>query len=182
MDVHIIGEIKGTSGITLPNLSCHFKVLVDTTNDGWIRKEGEDDNYTQICAEELITWSHPLDLSFSTTSVEAWPLVYLEVWTQNELKRNDIVGYGICPVPSVPGEYEDLDAVIWRPYGSPCERLRATFLGGWPQLLDPEAVLLGATAAGSVDFKTETMGRVHLSLHVMVHGDIGNQGIILARE
>jgi B9 domain-containing protein 2 len=90
-------------------------VVADPAHDSrWTRNEGNDENYTQICSNKPVVWNHPLDLSFSTTSVSTWPHIFIEIWSQDEYGRNDIAGYGHLQVPSAPGYYEDIDAVIWR--------------------------------------------------------------------
>jgi len=75
--------------------------------------------------------------------------------------------------------------IFWlaRPLGTPLERLRAIFLGGYPQLLDAETTVCGN---GRVDrfragFSTETMGKVLFDLHVAVTGDVQGKGVVLFR-
>lgn len=85
-----------------------------SSNSRWSKKEGVQENYTHICSNSPVVWNHPIELSFSTTSVAQWPFIFFEVWSQDEHGRNDIAGYGQCQVPSAPGYYEDLDIVIWR--------------------------------------------------------------------
>mmetsp|Transcript_3504 Transcript_3504/g.4372 ORF Transcript_3504/g.4372 Transcript_3504/m.4372 type:complete len:188 (-) Transcript_3504:119-682(-) len=182
MNVHLIGEINGVTGINMPNLSCFIKLVSDQSNNShWIKNEGDSESFTQICSNRPIVWNHPIDLSFSTTSVVHWPCLYFEVWSQDEYGRNDIAGYGQCQVPAAPGYYDKIDAVIWRPLGTFLERLRAKFLGGYPQLVNPEEFVLNASRQRE-DFYTETMGSVVLSLNVVVQGAVGDKGVILKRD
>lgn len=128
-----------------------------------------------------VVWNHPIDVSFTTTSVETWPHAYFEIWSQDELGRNALAGYAQLALPSTPGRHDNLEAVVWRPRGSWVDWLRAAFLGGGPQLADPEETLLhdarrfGQTGA----FRTDTMGVLTLSLTVAVAGDIASKGVRL---
>lgn len=108
-------------------------------------------------------WNHPIDVHFTTATVDSWPQLYLEVWSQDSYGRNDIVGYASCHVPSMPGTHR-LECLSWRPYGTFMDRLRGMFLGGFPQLVSPqESVLKGDRLA----LKTETMGTIMVSISVV---------------
>jgi B9 domain-containing protein 2 len=128
-----------------------------------------------------VVWNHPLDLSFATTSVEAWPHAYFEVWSQDEHGRNALAGYAQLALPSAPGTHANLEAVVWRPRGTWLDRLRAAFLGGGPQLADPEAtVLRDARRFGQAGaFRTDTVGVLTLTVTVAVAGNLAAKGVRL---
>ena len=116
MNVHFIGELKGANHLQCPNLSCHYKIVLDThaKKPGcWLKMEGVEDGWTQICAPEPVVWNHPIDLHYTTSSVETWPTVYLELWTQDENGRNDVAGYGQAQLPASPGEHR-VEVVVCR--------------------------------------------------------------------
>ncbi|NWX53258.1 B9D2 protein, partial [Steatornis caripensis] len=83
------------------------------------------------------------------------------------------LGYGFCHVPSAPGCHA-LDCVTWRPRGTGWERLCQRFVGGGPQLLDPEALATGADERFRL--RTETSGTVHLQLGVILR-HFGRYGV-----
>ena len=181
MNVHVIGELKGAIDLESPNLSCHYKFIVEAgaKKPGcWLKLDGKDDDWTQLCANLPAVWNHPIDVHYATTSVETWPFVYLEVWTQDEYGRNDIAGYAQVQLPSSPGEHE-LDAVVWRPRGTWFEELRAFFLGGRPTLLSPVSAMVDARRFHA-DFRTETVGSVRLMVNVITT-ECNSKGIVLKR-
>jgi B9 domain-containing protein 2 len=181
MNVHFIGELKGANHLQCPNLSCHYKIVLDThaKKPGcWLKMEGVEDGWTQICAPEPVVWNHPIDLHYTTSSVETWPTVYLELWTQDENGRNDVAGYGQAQLPASPGEHR-VEVVVWRPRGTFLEGLRAFFLGGHPQLVSPISAIVDNNRFHP-DFRTETMGTVDLHLTV-VTTESESKGILLRR-
>ena len=139
---------------------------------------GIEEDWTQLCASDPAVWNHPIDLHYATSSVETWPMLYLELWTQDEHGRNDIAGYSQLQLPASPGQHE-LDAVVWRPRGTFLEELRAFFLGGRPQLVSPISAIVD-TSRFHPDFRTETIGLVHVGINVITT-EYQNKGVTLRR-
>lgn len=92
-------------------------------------------------------WCHPLEVHYSTSSIQGWPQVSLQVWRQDKYGRAQVgasaaavythaalltaplllsVGYGCTRMPVVPGMHE-LEVVTWAPEGSWMERVA----GAW---------------------------------------------------
>eukprot|EP00075_Anas_platyrhynchos_P015189 XP_027304442.1 B9 domain-containing protein 2-like [Anas platyrhynchos] len=92
-----------------------------------------------------------------------WPKLHLEVWHQDSLGRSELLGYGFCHVPSTPGCHS-LTCVTWRPRGTWGERLRRFWLGGGPQLLNPDP----AYAPDRFRLRTEAAGTVRMELGVIL--------------
>uniref|UniRef100_A0A7S2C8P0 B9 domain-containing protein 2 n=1 Tax=Florenciella parvula TaxID=236787 RepID=A0A7S2C8P0_9STRA len=174
MEVHLVGELNKAVDIDLPNLHCHWKMLTEDKTEKhdaqhWVLISGADEGFTQISAaaasqnQASAVWNHPLDMYYASSSVKKWPHMYIEIWSQDSYGRNDIAGYGVVLVPATPGTHE-LECVIWRPYGTFMERLSASFLGGWPQLTNPEKTVLDESR---YPLMTETVGAVHITLSVV---------------
>lgn len=70
--------------------------------------EGEQQGQTQTDLSSLDRsyFCHPIDLHFSTRTIQNWPKIHLEVWHQDEYNRQEIYGYGTVIIPSSPGEHE----------------------------------------------------------------------------
>lgn len=177
MELHLLGEISKAEGFNEHSIYCRWKILTDEPENqrDWTMFEGMSEGLTQRCCPQTISgsavWNHPIDVHYVTQSVNTWPKMYLEVWYQDFLGRSDVAGYGLCLIPSVPGEHK-LDCAIWRPYGTFCERLSAVFLGGNTRLSSPEKSMM---THDRYPLRTLSVGRVHLSFSVIITkgADIG---------
>ncbi len=114
-------------------------------------------------------WEHPIDALLSTTALSGWPQLQVTVWQQDELLRNEIVGYGCALVPTAPGQHR-LEIATWRPEGSWLQELRASFLGGGlPQLMDAR-VIASPAEAPRAGLCTTTAATVDVELQVLARG------------
>ena len=121
-------------------------------------------------------WEHPIDVLLSTTALSGWPQLQVTVWQQDELMRNEIVGYGSVLVPVAPGQHR-LEVATWRPEGTWAQELRASFLGGGlPQLVDARCVCSPAEAP-RLGLCTTTAATVDVDLQVLARGF---DGVVLA--
>jgi B9 domain-containing protein 2 len=123
-----------------------------------------------------VVWEHPLDLFLSTTSLTGWPQLQVAVWQQDELQRNEIVGYGSALVPVAPGQHR-LEIATWRPEGTALQELRASYLGGGlPQLMDTRCVTNPAEASRT-GLATTTTATVEVEIQVLARGF---EGVVLS--
>jgi B9 domain-containing protein 2 len=67
-------------------------------------------------------------------------------------------------VPTSPGVH-DIDCPTWRPVGTTREQISQSFLGGGPQLKNPDLIYSGADR---YHLRTQTMGMIHLQLGVIM--------------
>ena len=77
--------------------------------------------------------------------------------------RNELYGYGFCHVPTSPGFHEVI-CPTWRPVGTLREQFQQAFIGGGPQLRNPDLIYSGAER---YHLKTEAMGKVHFHIGVI---------------
>ena len=117
-------------------------------------------------AGDTAVWAHPIDVHFSTTSLQGWPRVLVEVWSEDTFGRHVLAGYGAAFVPCAPGEHS-VEVVTLRPVGSTSAQLKAWFLGTTAQLEHPSLALVDADR---VDLSTETAGVVHMQVNVVLRG------------
>lgn len=93
-----------------------------------------------------------------------WPKIHFQVWHQDSFGRNELYGYGFCHVPTTPGMHE-IECPTWRPSGSFKEQVSQYFLGGGPQLKNPDLIYSGADR---YRLHTIAMGSVHVRLGVIL--------------
>uniref|UniRef100_A0A8B9UF32 B9 domain-containing protein 2 n=1 Tax=Anas zonorhyncha TaxID=75864 RepID=A0A8B9UF32_9AVES len=102
-------------------------------------------------------------VSPNVPSAPKWPPKVPKVSPNDSLGRSELLGYGFCHVPSTPGCHS-LTCVTWRPRGTWGERLRRFWLGGGPQLLNPDP----AYAPDRFRLRTEAAGTVRMELGVIL--------------
>lgn len=163
-ELHIIGQIVGASGFPQNSLFCKWGVH---TGGAWRLLSGLKEGQTQVDIPqtgEMAYWSHPIDLHYATKGLQGWPKLHLQVWHQDSFGRCQLYGYGFCHVPSSPGHHR-VSCATWRPLGSWQEQLAQVFVGGGPQLRNPDLIYNGADR---YRLQTEAMGTVELELGVIM--------------
>lgn len=162
-EVHIIGQILGASGFSSQNLYCKWKIQ---TGGAWKIIAGAREGQTQVDQpqnEDFAVWSHPIDIHFATKGLQGWPKLKFEVYHQDDFGRNELYGYGFCHLPTAPGTH-DIQCPTWRPSGTFREQVSQYFIGGAPQLRNPEMV----QSAERYTLQTVAMGKVHCQLGVIL--------------
>ena len=96
--------------------------------------------------------------------ITGWPKIHFQVWHQDSFGRNELYGYGFCHLPTSPGIH-NLECPTWRPSGTYREQVSQSFLGGGPQLKNPDLIYSGADR---YKLHTVAMGTVHLQLGVIL--------------
>jgi B9 domain-containing protein 2 len=123
-------------------------------------------------------WEHPIDAHYRCASLSGWPQLVVTVWTQDDLSRNEVAGYGAARVPPAPGVHT-VELATWRPEGTWLQELRVAYLGsGLPQLEDERPVWDPAAKARS-GLCTATAATVEAELQVLAKG-FAEQGVALA--
>lgn len=93
-----------------------------------------------------------------------WPKIHFQVWHQDSYGRNELYGYGFCHVPTSPGTHK-ISCPTWRPAGTFREQVSQCFVGGGPQLKNPDLIYSGADR---YRLNTIAMGDVHMNLGVIL--------------
>jgi len=102
--------------------------------------------------------------AFVCRAYAGWPKIHFQVWHQDSFGRGELYGYGYCHIPTSPGTHE-MECPTWRPVGTMREQISQAFLGGGPQLKNPDMIYSGADR---YHLRTQTMGKVHLQLGVIM--------------
>ncbi|GLH11916.1 hypothetical protein R5R35_011715 [Gryllus longicercus] len=163
-EVHVIGQIVGASNFPSSTLFCKWAFHA---GGAWKVVSGLKEGQTHIDNPEYgetTYWCHPVDIHFATRGVQGWPKIHFQVYHQDRFGRCEIYGYGFIHVPTTPGNHV-LECVTWRPVGSMRDQINQFFLGGGPQLKNPDVVYSGQDR---YRLQTETMGVIHLELNVIL--------------
>ncbi|KAJ3222581.1 B9 domain-containing protein 2 [Clydaea vesicula] len=170
-ELHIVGTLIGASQFPASELCC----------EDWKLLEGFESAQTQvdIPAEDsnITLWDHPIDVHYSTNSIEGWPKMQFQVYHQDSFGRNELYGYGVCYVPTIPGTHE-IDCVTWRPVGSFTDQLWSFFLNATPQLKNLDII---HNPTDRYQLTTESMGKIHLEITVICR-NFQNYGVCLSTK
>lgn len=93
-----------------------------------------------------------------------WPKIHFQVWHQDSFGRNELYGYGFCHIPTSPGIH-NIECPTWRPAGTFREQISQFFIGGGPQLKNPDLIYNGGER---YNLHTIAMGKVHLQLGIIL--------------
>ena len=86
------------------------------------------------------------------------------MWHQDSYDRTELYGYGFCHVPTSPGIHT-IECPTWRPTGTTREQISQVFLGGGPQLKNPDLIYSGAER---FNLRTIAMGKVKIQLGIIM--------------
>uniref|UniRef100_A0A7S0F771 B9 domain-containing protein 2 n=1 Tax=Phaeocystis antarctica TaxID=33657 RepID=A0A7S0F771_9EUKA len=171
-ELHLLGQLTGASGFPLSSLFCKFSI---ESGSNFRVLQGVVEGQTQCDQpneEEMAVWSHPIDVHYTLKGIDGWPRLKLEVWGVDGFGRNELVGYGVCMLPTSPGLHE-LRCATWRPCGSMREQISTFFLGGVPTLKHKEVI---TQPIDRFRLQTEPSGDVHLTLGVLTK-DFARYGV-----
>lgn len=105
-----------------------------------------------------------INLSINLKTFSGWPKIHFQVWHQDSFGRNELYGYGFCHVPTSPGTHK-ISCPTWRPAGTFREQVSQYFVGGGPQLKNPDLIYSGADR---YRLNTVAMGNVHMNIGVVL--------------
>jgi len=89
--------------------------------------------------EENAVWGHPIDVHYTTKSLEGFPRIVVHVWSLDEHDCASLVAYGFCNIPAKAGTY-NLTCKTWRPVGTSEEEIARAFIRTGPQLKSNAAI------------------------------------------
>lgn len=122
--------------------------------------------------EKPAVWNHPIDVHLTTSSLEGFPHLEVNVWNLDDHGSASLVAYGFCSIPICSGTY-DLSCKTWRPVGTTDEEITRAFINAGPQLKNGNAIF-DRFADDRVRLTTVASGTVHIQLSVMLR-NIGEE-------
>ncbi|EAN98678.1 B9 domain-containing protein 2 [Trypanosoma cruzi] len=173
-ELHVIGDLMSGENFGRRSYFCIFEIV---TGEHWSVVEGRTSGCTHIMqsgGDGSVLWCFPLDVHFTTNSIEGWPKISLQVWSIDQYGRKDLEGYGVAFVPPPSMEEQEVVVETWKPcYWSPSfftriyEALRLVVLGGNPVLRDKALI---HTNDERFKLQTKSGGTVCLQLNVISRG------------
>jgi len=95
--VHFIGEIVGALGFEGKNIFAKWNIVADT--EKWTPVRGDTHGRTWLAersdSAEFASWNHPIDTTYTTSSLMGWPKLYVEVYSSDSFELVDL-GMSTC--------------------------------------------------------------------------------------
>ncbi|KAF5272326.1 hypothetical protein FQA39_LY07927 [Lamprigera yunnana] len=135
--------------------------------NNWKVIAGKGEGQTHVGSsefEEDCKWCFPIDVHLATRGVQGWPKIFIEIYHLDWWGCSHLYGYGYITVPTSPGLHQ-VNCFTWRPFGTIRERFTQFFLGGGPQLKNPDLIFL---ANDRYKLNTEPMGVVCFNLNIIL--------------
>ncbi|XP_031357497.1 B9 domain-containing protein 2 [Photinus pyralis] len=162
-ELHVIGEISHGRGFPKQSLFCKWNLQF---GNNWKLVSGKQEGQTHVISSEFdgdCKWCFPIDVHLATKGIQGWPKIYIQIFHLDWLGRSHLFGYGFVLIPTTPGQHT-VECYTWRPFGTLRQRFVQFFLGGGPQLKNPDAIV---SANDRDKLSTEAMGTVQFKLNVI---------------
>ncbi|XP_014253483.1 B9 domain-containing protein 2 [Cimex lectularius] len=162
-ELYIIGQIVGAKNFRRKSLFCKWGIH---TGPGWQLISGQKEGQTQVDNpgyDEMTYWCHPIDVHFATKGIPGWPKIYLQIFHYDEFGRSEVCGYGYSFIPTTPGCHS-ISCPTWKPLGKLYDKFSEFFIGGGPQLRNPDIIFNGLDR---FRLSTEPMGIVDLEFNLI---------------
>ncbi len=111
----------------------------------------------------VVNFDQPLSLNLSCTSINGWPKILVEIWSNDSDGKNVIVGYGMGFIPVKSG-FSKMTINCWRPSSSTSESLEERLLGNNNEFNDKSAVYSTAEKFGVYSISA---GQVNVELELI---------------
>lgn len=167
-ELHIIGQI-----IDAQDFDDRSLFLKYTINAGscWKILEGFTEGQTHLSTSgatgNLQSWSHPIDVHYSTRGLQGWPRIEFQVWGVDWLGKCNISAYGFMSLPTRPGQHE-LTCSTWRPVGDFRRRLIDYITGYRMHLVDPSDVISNGLNRHII--QSMSMGTIRVNVCLVMKG------------
>ena len=140
-ELTLSGQLVGVSGLRSAGAHASYALALPSK---WAVLSGgmESASHVDTPADGSgrFVFQQPISLVASGPRAEGWPTVRITVRSVDRHGRSDVAGYGLVWVPSASGSHT-LSVPLWAPQdGSMMEGVSTFFIGGAPQLRDPELI------------------------------------------
>lgn len=167
-EVHIIGQI--VEAVDFDDRSLFVKWSFNS-GSSWKVLEGFTEGQTHLSTRNSVGtshfWSHPIDVHYSTRSLQGWPKFELQIWRVDWLGKCNISAYGFINLPASPG-FHEINCSTWRPVGDFRRRLIDYVTGYRMHLVDPSDIISNGVNRHVI--QTQSMGSVNMELNIVLRG------------
>jgi hypothetical protein len=122
-EVHLLGSVLTGEFFGAPEAFARYRLFA---GEGWTPLDSVGHAQTHTASSDpvtdVVTWSHPIEMHYVTTTLREWPRIAVAVWSVDSFGRNEIAGYGVAFIPSTPGIHV-FDVACWRPAGNIVQEL-----------------------------------------------------------
>ena len=164
--IFIMGRIINACGFDSEELYLKYEIKFGP-NFNIKNGEASGETFQSIAYEEdninVVNFDQPLSLNLSCRSINGWPKIFVEVWSNDSEGKNVIVGYGTGFIPVKSG-FSKMTINCWRPSGSSSLSLEERLLGNNKEFNDKSAVYSTAEKFGVFSMST---GQVNIELELI---------------
>lgn len=165
-EVHIIGQIIDATDFDDRSLFAKWTI---NAGSRWNALEGFTAGQTHLTykspIDETYSWSHPIDVHYSTKGLQGWPKFEFQVWGVDWLGKSNISAYGFMNIPMQPGLHK-LTCSTWRPVGDFRRRLIDYVTGYRMHLVDPSDLVSNGLNRHVI--QSMSMGTIRVELTIVL--------------
>jgi len=162
----IMGRILNASGFDTEELYLKYDIIFGP-NFNVLNGITSGETFQSIAYEEdninVVNFDQPISLNLSCQSINGWPKIVVEVWSNDKEGKNCIIGYGTGFIPIKSG-FSKMAINCWRPSKSITASLEETLLGNNKEFHDKSAVYSTAEKFGVTSIST---GQVNIELELI---------------
>ena len=164
--IYIMGRILNACGFDSEELYLKYNIIFGP-NFNVVNGETSGETFQAIAYEEdninVVNFDQPLSLNLSCRSINGWPKIFVEVWSNDHEGKNCIVGYGTGFIPVKSG-FSKMTINCWRPSDKTSPSFKETFLNNNNEFNDKPAVYSTIDKFGVCSIST---GQVNIELEII---------------
>ena len=164
--IYIMGRILNACGFDSEELYLKYNIIFGP-NFNVVNGETSGETFQAIAYEEdninVVNFDQPLSLNLSCRSINGWPKIFVEVWSNDHEGKNCIVGYGTGFIPVKSG-FSKMTINCWRPSDKTSPSFKETFLNNNNEFNDKSAVYSTIDKFGVCSIST---GQVNIELEII---------------
>ena len=164
--IYIMGRILNACGFDSEELYLKYNIIFGP-NFNVVNGETSGETFQAIAYEadniNVVNFDQPLSLNLSCRSINGWPKIFVEVWSNDHEGKNCIVGYGTGFIPVKSG-FSKMTINCWRPSDKTSPSFKETFLNNNNEFNDKSAVYSTIDKFGVCSIST---GQVNIELEII---------------
>ena len=164
--IYIMGRILNACGFDSEELYLKYNIIFGP-NFNVVNGETSGETFQAIAYEEdninVVNFDQPLSLNLSCRSINGWPKIFVEIWSNDHEGKNCIVGYGTGFIPVKSG-FSKMTINCWRPSDKTSPSFKETFLNNNNEFNDKSAVYSTIDKFGVCSIST---GQVNIELEII---------------